>query len=50
MLANNSQCIVMDFGSMTPATIVMSTRSEAQHWQVRHRASPNRMKLADVII
>lgn len=34
MLSNNSQGVLLDFGSMTPASIEMTTRSEAQRWQV----------------
>jgi len=33
MLINNSHCVLLDFGSMTPATIKVNTRSEAQQWQ-----------------
>ncbi len=35
MLLNNSHGVILDFGSMTPASISMATRSEAQQWQVR---------------
>ena len=34
MLVNNSHGVILDFGSMTPASISMTTRSEAQRWQV----------------
>ena len=34
MLVNHSQGVILDFGSMTPASITMTTRSEAQQWQV----------------
>ncbi|CAF3658911.1 unnamed protein product [Rotaria sp. Silwood1] len=33
MLLNNSHGVILDFGSMTPASILMTTRSEAQQWQ-----------------
>jgi hypothetical protein len=34
MLLNNSHGVILDFGSMTPASITVTTRSEAQRWQV----------------
>jgi hypothetical protein len=37
MLLNNSHGVILDFGSMTPASISMTTRSDAQQWQVRHQ-------------
>jgi len=33
MLLNNSHGVTLDFGSMTPAFISITTRSEAQKWQ-----------------
>ncbi|CAF0768990.1 unnamed protein product [Adineta ricciae] len=33
MLLNNSQGVILDFGSMTPATISITNRSDAQKWQ-----------------
>ena len=35
MVSNSSQAVLVDFGSMTPGTIEMRTRSEAQRWQVK---------------
>lgn len=35
MLVNHSQGVILDFGSMTSAAVSMTTRSEAQQWQVR---------------
>lgn len=37
MLINHSQGVILDFGSMTPASVSMNTRSEAQQWQVGDR-------------
>lgn len=34
MLSNSSHAVILDFGSMTPGTIQMTTRAEAQRWQV----------------
>lgn len=39
MLINHSHSVILDFGSMTPASITMTTRSEAQQWQVSHLKS-----------
>jgi hypothetical protein len=37
MLSNNSHGVILDFGSMTPALISITTRSEAQQWQVMNQ-------------
>jgi hypothetical protein len=42
MLLNNSHGVILDFGSMTPSSITMTTRSEAQQWQVKYqKLNPN---------
>ncbi|CAF1092165.1 unnamed protein product [Rotaria magnacalcarata] len=33
MLVNNTHGVILDFGSMTPASFSMTTRSQAQQWQ-----------------
>ena len=37
MLVSNIQGVILDFGSMTPALISVTTRNEAQIWQVVFR-------------